>query len=110
MDGKYGMVDRGALAVSRFLKDKIRAASTKIKWFVGKCLKRRQNNMFKNNQKQLYKELSGDHNPGNSSTPNAAESRELWSGLWSVDKQHRRDAPWMGMWMGNSLGWSSSKK
>ena len=95
LDGRHGMVDRGALAVSRFLKDKIRAASTKIKWFVGNCVKLRQNNLFKNNQKQLYKELSGDPNPGNSSTPNATESRELWSGLWSVDKQHREDAPWM---------------
>ena len=95
LERRYGMVDRGALAVSTFLKNKIRAASTKIKWFVGKCVQRRQNNLFKNNQKQLYKELSGDSNPDNDA-PNATESRDLWSGLWSVDKPHNRDAVWMG--------------
>ena len=82
------MVDRGAVAVSALLKNKIQAATTKIRWFVGKCVKRRQNNLFKNNQRQLYKELDGAADPSNSSTPNAAESRELWSGLWSVDKKY----------------------
>ena len=95
LERRYGMIDRGAVAVSTFLKNKIQAATTKIRWFVGKCVQRRQNNLFKNNQRQLYKELSGAADPGNSSTLNATESRELWSGLWSVDKKHRGDAPWM---------------
>ena len=48
LDRKYGMIERGALAVSTLLKNKIQSASTKIKWHVGKCVARRQNNLFKN--------------------------------------------------------------
>ena len=97
LDRKYGMVERGALAVSTLLKNKIQSASTKIKWHVGKCVARRQNNLFKNNQSQLYKELGG----GECGTPNSkevlkgAEARKFWSGIWNVDKQHDRKASWI---------------
>ena len=97
LDRKYGMVERGALAVSTLLKNKIQSASTKIKWHVGKCVARRQNNLFKNNQSQLYKELGG----GECRTPNSkevlkgAEARKFWSGIWNVDKQHDRNASWI---------------
>ena len=74
---RYGMVDRGAAAMSTFLENKIQSGSTKIRWYVGKCVTRRQNNLFQNNQSQLYKELSGAAGQGNSSTPNSVEAREF---------------------------------
>ena len=95
LERKYGMVDRGAVAVSTFLKNKIQSGSTKIRWFVGKCVTRRQNNLFKNNQRQLYKELSGSAGDGNSSIPNAVEAKEFWSKVWAADEEHNREASWI---------------
>ena len=96
LDRKYGMVERGALAVSTLLKNKIQSASTKIKWHVGKCVARRQNNLFKNNQTQLYKELGGGSgDPNSNESQNAAEAREFWSRIWNVDKEHDRNASWI---------------
>ena len=68
----------------------------KIRWFVGKGVARRQNNLFKNNQSQLYKELGGVKIHGSKATPNADEAREFWGKIWSVDKEHDRDASWLG--------------
>ena len=50
LERRYGFVERGALTVSTLLKSKIESASTKIKWFVEKCVSIRHNNLFKNNQ------------------------------------------------------------
>ena len=82
---------------STFLKNKIKAGSTKIRWFEEKNGARRQNYLFRNNQRQLYKELSGETPQGNASeVPDAAESREFWGGIWSVEKEHDREASWLG--------------
>ena len=70
------MMDRGALAVGSFLKNKIHAGSTKIRWYVEKRVARRQNNLFQNNQSQLYKELGGNANGRTNEAPDATESRE----------------------------------
>ena len=97
LDRRYGLTERDAVSVSTFLKNKIKAGSTKIRWFEEKNGARRQNYLFRNNQRQLYKELSGDTAQGNASEiPDAAESREFWKGIWSVEKEHDREASWLG--------------
>jgi hypothetical protein len=55
--------------VSTFLKGKIESGSTKIRWFVERKVARRQNNLFQNNQKQLYKELGGGANGNTNEVP-----------------------------------------
>ena len=95
LDRRYQLTERGALAVSTFLKNKIQAGSTKIRWFVEKKVARRQNNLFKNNQSQLYKELGGDANGRTNETPDAAESQEFWKSIWAVETEHDKDACWL---------------
>ena len=57
---------------------------------------RRQNNLFKNNQIQLYKELGGGSGaPNYNESQNAAEAREFWNRIWNVDKEHDRRASWI---------------
>ena len=85
LERKYQLTERGAMTVSTFLKNKIQAGSTKIRWFVEKKVARRQNDLFRNNQKQLYKELSGDAKSITDEPPDAAESRKFWSEIWSVE-------------------------
>ena len=96
LEGKYQLTERGAASVSTFLKNKIQAGSTKIRWFVGKVVGRRQNNLFRNNQKQLYKELGGNTIGRTDETPDAAESGAFWSRIWSVQTEHDREASWLG--------------
>ena len=95
MEQRYQLFDRGAVAVSSFLKNKIHAGSTKIRWHVEKRVARRQNNLFQNNQSQLYQELGGNANGRSNEAPDATESREFWKNIWAVETEHDRDASWL---------------
>ena len=96
LDRRYELTERGAASVSTFLKGKIQAGSTKIRWFVEKKVARRQNRLFQSNQKQLYKELGGGVNGNTNDVPDATKSREFWEKIWSVETEHERDAVWLG--------------
>lgn len=95
LNRRYQLVDRGAVSVSTFLKNKIQAGSTKIRWVEEKKVGRRQNNLFRNNQSQLYKELGGDAKCRPNETPDAAESRDFWKSIWSVAEEHEKGAGWL---------------
>ena len=81
--------------MSTFLKTKIQAVNTKIRWFVEKKVARRQNNLFKNNPSYLYKELGGDTQGTTNESPVTAESLEFWKNIWSVETEHDNDASWL---------------
>ena len=59
MNRSYGLNDKGIIHVINFLKQKITTAGEKICRFNQRNLQYHQNNMFRNNQKQFYKELDG---------------------------------------------------
>ena len=96
LERKYQLTERGAMTVSTFLKNKIQAGSTKIRWAEDKTGARRQNNLFRNNQRQLFKELGGDTASTTDEIPDAAESKEFWEGIWSDGVEHNKDACWLG--------------
>ncbi len=96
LERRYSLTERGAASVSTFLKGKIEAGSTKIRWFVERKVARRQNNLFQNNQRQVYKELGGGTNGNTNEVPDAAESKKFWEGIWSVETEHVKDATWLG--------------
>ena len=85
---------RGALGVSTFLRSKIKAGCTKIQRYVERSVQFHQNNLFKNNQSSLYKELSGSETENNPA-PDAAQATEFWSGIWSERGEHDREAKWI---------------
>ena len=65
--------------MATLLKQKINSGSTKIWWYVNSCMKVRQNNLFKNNRSQLYKELGGRAKLGQA--PNGEEQRQQSFGM-----------------------------
>ena len=69
MDRAYGLTEKGTLCVREFLKSKIHSGSTKIRRFLEKGIQFHQNNLFKNNQSQLYKELGGAETDRNNFHP-----------------------------------------
>ena len=96
LERKYQLTERGAISVATFLKNKIQAGSTKIRWHEDKNGARRQNTLFRNNQKQLFKELGGNTNGDTNEVPDADESKLFWEGIWSVPVEHNEEASWMG--------------
>ena len=94
LDKKYNVLEKGYLLVSMFLKNKIQTGNIKIKNFENKMQQQWHNQLFKNNQSQLYKELSGSINQEN--TPlNAAGAVTFWENIWSREKEHNREASWL---------------
>ena len=84
------------MTVSSFLKNKIQAGSTKIRWAEDKTGALRQNNLFRSNQRQLFKELGGAAASTTDEIPDAAESKKFWEGIWSDEVEHNRDVCWLG--------------
>ena len=94
LDRVYNFTARGALGVKVFLRSKIQAGSTKIKRYLERNIQFHQNNLFRNNQSNLYKELNGTEK-GDNPAPDAAEATQFWSNIWSVPNEHKRDAEWL---------------
>ena len=74
----YQIKERGLRAVIVFLENKIKAGSSKIRYFVPSKLQRKQNTPFKNNRRQLFKELGGNSRKQYDSA-NSDEARQFWS-------------------------------
>ena len=53
-----------------------------------------QNNMFRNDHRQFYKERDGKMN-GQSEAPDPMGSTEFLSKLWSEPVEHNRDSEWL---------------
>ena len=94
LDRVYNFTARGALGVKVFLRSKIQAGSTKIKRYLERNIQFHQNNLFRNNQSNLYKELNGTEK-GDNPPPDAAEATQFWSNIWSVPNEYKRDAEWL---------------
>ena len=92
---KYDLLEKGCLAVVTLLKNKIQSGSVKMKHFTEKMLQHTKNILFKTNQSQVYKELSGKTKT-NSLSPDAAIAKTSWSGIWSEGKVHNGEAKWLG--------------
>ena len=46
-------------------------------------------------QKKVYNEFNGQTGSSNGDIPNAEESKTFWSGIWSVGKEHNKEAKWL---------------
>ena len=53
-----------------------------------------QNNLFKTDKRQLFRELNR-HEKTTPGVPDAQESRKFWSDLWNQPVQHNKDAEWL---------------
>ena len=91
----YGLGEKGTLYVIELLKGKIHAGTCKVRNYLKRNLQFHQNNLFKNDQKQLYKELSGSVLT-DSMAPDKAEATAFWSGIWSKPETHNSNAEWIG--------------
>ena len=94
MDRSYGLSDKGTINVINFLKQIITTARSNIRRYNQRNLQYHQNNMFRNDPIQFYKEPDGKIN-GKSEAPDRKGSTEFWSKLWSEPVEHNRDSEWV---------------
>ena len=94
LEARYRVKRKGLKTVIKELKQRMIAKSAKVKRYEQRVTQFRQNRMFNVDQKKIYKELNGG---GNSSgdVPGAEESKRFWGDIWSVEKEHNRDARWL---------------
>ncbi len=93
MEKLYGLGEKGTIYVVPEGEDPFRQLQSQV--LFGERVEISSNNLFKNDQKQLYKELNGDTQQV-SIAPNAEEATDFWRGIWSRPVEHKRDAEWIG--------------
>ena len=77
------------------LKQRILAKAAKLSRYQQTIQQYRINRLFKVDQKKVYNEFNGKTGSSNGDIPNAEESRTFWSGIWSVEKEHNKEAKWL---------------
>ena len=95
VEEKYGVKRKGLTTVIEELKQRILAKAAKLSRYEQRIQQYRINRLFKVDQKKVYNEFNGKTGSSNGDIPNAEESRTFWSGIWSVEKKHNKEAKWL---------------
>ena len=77
------------------LKQRILAKAAKLSRYEQRIQQYRITRLFKVDQKKVCNEFNGQTESSNKNIPNAEESRTFWSGIWSVEKKHNKEAKWL---------------
>ena len=77
------------------LKQIITATEEKVRRCQGRVDSNRQNRLFKNYQRQFYRELDQEVERCDDDTAVAEESRQFWGNIWSQSADHKKDAKWL---------------
>ena len=94
LEKKYRVKQKGIEGVLEELKQRVNAKKIKVKRYEHRISQFRQNRLFHINQKQVYKELNGLARE-EGSVPDSKESIKFWSNIWSVTKEHNKQAEWL---------------
>ena len=78
--------------ITEELKQKTVAIAAKVRRYQERVDRFRQNRMFQNNQRQLYRELNQEGERCDDDQPDAEESKKFWRDIWSELLDHNRDA------------------
>ena len=65
------------------LKQRISAIAVKVTRYQGRVDSYRKNRLFKNNQRQFYRELDPDGERCDDDQPMAKETKQFWGNIWS---------------------------
>ena len=77
------------------LKQRISAIAVKVTRYQGRVDSYRKNRLFKNNQRQFYRELDRDGERCDDNQPMAKETKQFWGNIWSQSVDHQKDAKWL---------------
>ena len=77
------------------LKQRIFAKAAIIARYEQRIHQYRINRLFKVDQKRVYSGFNGQIGSNRGDIWNTEESRTFWSAIWSVEKEHNKQADWL---------------
>ena len=89
LERKYSIRVKRLNAVIEELKQRITAIAAKVRRYQGQVDSYRQNRLFKNNQRQFYRELDQEEERCDDDQPVAEESKLFWGNIWSQSADHK---------------------
>ena len=81
--------------ITEELKQRIVAIATKVRRYLERVDRFRQNRMFQNYVRQFYRELNQEGERYNDDQPDAEESKKYWGDIWSESVDNNRDGKWL---------------
>ena len=94
LERKYSIRVKRPNVVIEELKQRITAIAAKVRRYQGRVDSYRQNRLFENNQRQLYRELDQEEERCDDYQPLADESKQFWGNIWSQSADIKKDAKW----------------
>ena len=95
LERKYSIRVKRLNVVVEELKQRIPAIGAKVRGYQGRVDSYRQNRLFKNNQRQFYRELDQEEERCDDDQPVAEESKQFSGNIWSQSVDHKKDAKWL---------------
>ena len=95
LERKYSIRVKRLNVVIEELKQRITAIAAKVWRYQGRADSYRQNRLFKNNQRQFYRELDQEEERCDDYQSVAEESKQFWRNIWSQSADHKKDAQWL---------------
>ena len=77
------------------MEQSITAIVGKVRRYQGRVDSYRQNRLFRNNQRNVYRELDQEEERYDDDQPVAKESKQFWTNKWSQSADHKKDAKWL---------------
>ena len=87
---EYGVKRKGLTTVIEEFKQRKIAKAAKLSQYEQSMQQYRINSLFKVDEKKVYNEFNRKTRSSNRDIPNAEESRTFWSGIWSIEKKHKK--------------------
>ena len=78
--------------VKEEMKQRIKAVGAKIKRFNSRINHYQQNRMFVSNKERFFQRLNNEEENQQCEIPNSLEAQTIWRGIWSIRKEHHKDA------------------
>ena len=82
LERKYSIRVKRLNVVIQEMKQRITAIAAKVRKCQGRVDSHRQNRLFENNQRQIYRELYQEEERCDDDQPVAEESKQLWGNIW----------------------------
>ena len=92
LERKYSIRVKRLNVVVEELQQRITAIAAKVRWYQERVDSCRQNRLFKNNQRQFYRELDQEEERCDDDQPVTEESKQFWGNIWSQSADHKKDA------------------
>ena len=88
---------KGLKTITEELKQRVRAKAAKIQRFKKRCDRYRDGQLFRNNQRQFYRNLSSETSTDLSDTSEdqVKDIKDFWQNIWGTEAVHNTDASWI---------------